>query len=109
MHKLTGNNIILTRGDTLKLSVALYNADGTEYTPQAGDVIRFAMKKDYTDANPILNITIPNATQILTIDPVDTKTLEFGQYVYDIEITKADGTVDTFISEAAFTIAPEVH
>ncbi len=109
MHKLTGNNIILTRGDTLKLTVALYNADGTTYTPDPADTIRFAMKKEYSDANPILNITIPNETLILTINPNDTKTLEFGQYVYDIEITKADGTVDTFICEAAFTIAPEVH
>lgn len=108
MHRISGNNITLTRGDTLQLKVEMFNG-GTEYTPQAGDVVRFALKKDYGDANPILNITIPNATQVLTIEPTDTKTLEFGQYVYDIEITKADGTVDTFIYEAAFTIAPEVH
>ena len=108
MHKISGNNITLTRGDTLKVKVDLYE-NNEAYTPEAGDVIRFAMKKQYSDANPILNITIPNATQILTIEPNDTKTLEFGEYKYDIEITKTDGTVDTFIAEAVFTIAPEVH
>ena len=107
MHIISGNNITLTRGDTLKVQLSLYK-NGAEYTPEAGDVIRFAMKKTYGDALPILNKTIPNETLMLTIDPNDTKTLEFGQYVYDIEITEADGTVDTFIAEAAFNIAPEV-
>lgn len=109
MHKINGNNIRLTRGDTLAVRVELWNKDGTEYTPQEGDVIRFALKENYTQDTPILNITIPNDTQTLTIQPNDTKALAFGEYVYDIEITKADGTVDTFIYEANFTIAPEVH
>lgn len=107
MHIISGNNITLTRGDTLKVQVTLYK-NGAEYTPEAGDVIRFAMKKEYTDALPILSKTIPNDTCLLVIDPLDTKSLAFGQYVYDIEITEADGTVDTFIAEAAFNIAPEV-
>lgn len=109
MHKLYGNNIRLTRGDTLAVAVGLWNADGTEYTPNAGDVIRFALKQDYAQDTPILNIIIPNDTQILTINPNDTKDLAFGNYVYDIELTKEDGTVDTFIAEATFTVAPEVH
>lgn len=109
MFKTLGNNITLTRGDTLNLEVALYNADGTQYEPDAGDVIRFAMKKNYDDAQPILNITIPNETLMLTIQPNDTKQLDFGPYVYDLEITKTDGTVDTFIAEASFVLAPEVH
>lgn len=109
MHKLYGNNIRLTRGDTLAVAVGLWNADGTEYEPSAGDVIRFALKQDYAQDTPILNIIIPNDTQILTINPNDTKDLAFGNYVYDIELTKEDGTVDTFIAEATFTVAPEVH
>lgn len=35
MHKLYGNNIRLTRGDTLAVGVGLWNADGTEYEPNA--------------------------------------------------------------------------
>lgn len=30
MHKLYGNNIRLTRGDTLAVAVGLWNADGAE-------------------------------------------------------------------------------
>lgn len=109
MYKTLGNNITLTRGDTLQLKVSLYNQDGTEYEPASGDVIRFAMKKNYTDAEPLLNITIPNDTLMLTLQPADTNQLDFGPYVYDLEITKTDGTVDTFIAEASFVLAPEVH
>lgn len=58
MHKLYGNNIRLTRGDTLAVAVGLWNADGTEYTPNAGDVIRFALKQDYAQDTPILNIRV---------------------------------------------------
>jgi uncharacterized membrane protein YkoI len=46
---------------------------------------------------------------ILELEPSDTKILDFGSYVYDIEITFKDGTVDTFITEANFKITPEVH
>lgn len=81
MYKTLGNNITLTRGDTLQLKVSLYNQDGTEYEPASGDVIRFAMKKEYTDALPVLSKTIPNETCLLVIDPLDTKSLAFGQYV----------------------------
>ena len=35
------NNIILTRGDTLTLTVGL-TKDGEPYTPEQGDVIRYA-------------------------------------------------------------------
>lgn len=108
MHKINGNNITLTRGDTLEVKVALYR-NGAEYTPDAGDVIRFAMKENYEQAQPLLNITIPNDTLILHIRPQDTKNLAFGAYVYDVEITMTDGTVDTFIAEASFIISPEVH
>jgi len=116
MHKINGNNITLTRGDTLIVKIDL-TRNGEPYTPEAGDVIRFALKhktlkqdgSDYTDTAPLANITIPNDTLILEITPNATKTLAFGSYVYDIEITFADGKVDTFIAEANFTIAPEVY
>lgn len=40
------NNITLTRGDTLTLTVEL-TKDGETYTPEEGDVIRFALSKGY--------------------------------------------------------------
>lgn len=43
---------------------------------------------------------------ILELEPSDTKTFDFGTYVYDIQITFSDGTVDTFITEASLKITP---
>ena len=40
--------------------------------------------------------------------PADTKTLPIGRYVYDIQITFADGTVKTVVGPATFEIAAEV-
>lgn len=115
MQKIVGNNITLTRGDTFIAKVEM-TKNGEEYIPQEGDVIRFALKHntltpdgtDFTDQTPLVSITIPNETQILEIEPANTKTLGFGNYVYDIQITFENGDVDTFIADAGFKLAPEV-
>ena len=113
MVEVNGTTITMVRGDTLSLQLTIKNADGTTYTPASTDAIRFALKKNYSDANPILNKTIPYNTLTLTLVPNDTKTLGMGdidgRYHYDIEITKADGTVDTIIPRSDFIILEEVH
>lgn len=51
---------------------------------------------------------IDNETLMLRIDPEDTKKMSFGKYKYDIQLTRADGRVDTFITEADLIIGKEV-
>ena len=52
---------------------------------------------------------IPWDTLELRLDTEDTKHLEQpGDYVYDIQITLNDGTVDTFIERAKLKITEEV-
>ena len=105
MVRVKNNKITMTRGDTLRLKVGMI-LDDEEYTPQEGDEVRIAVKNDilnatrtdYVDAEPLILVTIPNDTLILRLDPQHTKSLPFGTYAYDIQITFADGTVDTFIS-----------
>lgn len=116
-YKTVGNSIYLTRGDTLDITIQIYNADGSAYTPEAGDTIRFAVKrsqmtignKRYVDASPLIIKPISTDDFVLSLAPSDTSSLDFGQYVYDIELTKADGTVDTFITASPFILTPEVH
>jgi len=112
----SNNSIKMTRGDTARFTVVA-TKDGEVYTPEYGDKIRFAVKHDtmtgnkeeFSDAEPLILINIPIDTMLLEIQPSDTKSLHFGKYTYDIEITYADGTVDTFITEASFKLTPEVY
>ena len=106
--KIQGNKIHLTRGDTLRVTVII-TQDGEPYTPVDGDSVRFALKRDFDDPNPLVLRDIPIDTLRLILIPEDTKPLDFGKYWYDVELTKNDGTVDTFIGPERFYITEEVH
>ena len=116
MYSIKGTTITLTRGDTFITNITL-KRDGSTYTPVNGDRIRFAMKSPemnarktaWTDDTVLVEKAIPYNTMQLKLDPEDTKELDFGQYRYDIEITFANGDVDTFIENAVFILNPEVE
>ena len=116
MYSVNGTTIEMTRGDTVIIIVSMKRGTQT-YTPQEGDSIRFALKRAvftrdgsaYIDPEPLILKSIPNDTLELRLNPEDTKGLGFGEYVYDIEITFANGNVDTFIANASFLLEPEVH
>jgi hypothetical protein len=108
MYKIEGNHITLVRGDTFVADLEIYNPDMTVYTPDTGDVIDFAMKRTVADRKPLIKKTISTSELKLIINPEDTKNLEFGNYLYDITLTKQNGTVDTFIPVSTFTLAMEV-
>ncbi len=110
MLKINGTEIQMTRGDTARIVLTLNNGDGSAYVPTQGDSIRFAMKKKLKDSyDTLVNINIPTDTLLLEIRPEHTEDLDFGEYVYDIQFTGADGTVDTFIYESKFVIRGEVE
>lgn len=105
---IDGTTITLTRGDTFRAHITITDSEGNEYTPQSGDTIRFAAKKNYKDLKPIIKKTIPTDTLMLHLAPQDTKKLPFGEYKYDIELTYADGDIDTFITNAVLNITEEI-
>lgn len=109
MYTVNGTTITLTRGDTFRAIITIYDAQGNVYTPESEDVVRFALKRTVEDRTPLILKTIDNETMLLEIEPNDTKQLSFGSYIYDIEITLEDGTVDTFIANAKLNLTVEVH
>jgi len=118
MIEIKGTTIRMTRGDTLQTIVVPRDKVTHEiYTPQEGDSFRFALKhnkmnsdrSEYTDSEPLVLKDIPSDSMLLTLLPEDTKELGFGQYVYDIQLTDADGRVDTFISMASLILTGEVE
>lgn len=108
MQSISGSTIQLTVGDTFKATVGMCKRDGTPYTPETGDVVTFRMKKNYSDTDLLIEKTIPNDSLLLHLQPLDTKNLHVGKYVYDIELTYANGDVDTFIDRATLELTPEV-
>ena len=51
--KVDGDNISLTRGDTLILNISI-TKNNDAYTPNNGDKVRFALKRTLRDAEPII-------------------------------------------------------
>jgi hypothetical protein len=107
--KVKKNTIFLTRGDTFKAMLTINNPDGSVYTPVEGDTIRFALKENIEDEECLILRDIPIDTMLLVLYPEDTKSLEFGSYVYDIQLTKANGDVDTFITASKLKLTAEVE
>ena len=109
MVKIRNNKISITRGDTLETKVSIEMDNGEDYIPSEEDQIRFALKQDYDDEEPLIVKVIPYDTLILRLEAAETKELEVGRYVYDIELTTPDGFVDTFIDKQSLTITEEVY
>ena len=114
-YVVEGTAITMTRGDTVKIHINIYK-NGKLYVPTQNEEVKFSLKRDlmksnsseYVDPEPLLTKIIPGDTLLLHIEPQDTKTLQFGKYVYDIQLTDEGGNVDTFITCASFKITPEV-
>ncbi len=105
-------NITMTRGDTFHGKLTL-KKDNVAYTPQEGDVVRFALAHRYKGENGyklILTkvIQFDGANGTFTIDSYETAGLKYGTYQYDIEVVYADGTVETFANEKKFILTKEV-
>lgn len=101
MLEVKDNKIKHTRGDTLPMEITIkVKATGEIYEPQEGDTCRFAMSKGYLeddDYELILEKTIPMDTLAITLTSEEMK-IPYGTYNYDVQITHADGTEETFIS-----------
>lgn len=103
------NKITLTRGDTLIARIKIITSEGDPYEPSENDTVRFAMKASVKDEEPLLIKDIPVSTMELRIESEDTKKLPFGKYVYDVELAKETGEVDTFITKSPLVLTEEVH
>ena len=104
--------IKMTRGDTFVRTISLVK-DGEPYTPQEGDVIRFAMAKVYKGRpgyDLLLEKVIDNNTLKWIIDASDTADLDYGKYVYDLQITYGStGYVETFAAKKNLWLMEEVE
>lgn len=100
------NNITMTRGDTESITVSC-----EQQKFEVGDMVTFTVRLQKKVATKVIQkdvVEFVDGKAIIEIDPVDTTPLAFGTYIYDIQLTRADGTVKTIIKPAKFTIDTEV-
>jgi hypothetical protein len=108
---ITGTNISMVRGDSESLTVRLFDNDGDQVDIVFGDTVYFTVREALGDTVTILQKVITgflNGEAIIEINPVDTDSLFFKTYVYDIQWTRADGQVKTIVPASNFTILAEV-
>lgn len=100
MVTVVNNTITLVRGDTVEIPLTLRLRNGEKYIPSEGDVVRFALKDGYGDDVPVLiHKVLPNDSLILRLESCETKEIMAKKkpYVYDVELTTANGYVDTVV------------
>ena len=93
--------ISLTRGDTGYIQLAF------DYDWQDGDTVTLSVKKDYEDEEYVFQRVVAGG-QIITIYPTDTQELEYGNYVYDVQVNTTLDEVFTVIGPNKFKITKEV-
>lgn len=105
MFQIDDSGIYLTRGDTARLAIKVKYFQGEDYTLQDGDKLVFTVKKELTDTKPIFQYE----GAMLTIQPEDTKKLEYGAYWFDVQLTRGfDGSIYTVIPPTLFKVMGEV-
>lgn len=115
--KIRNKNIVLSmvRGDTEGLLVKVIQKDSngkiTNIPLVNGDKVYFTVKKSSRDEEflfQVVETSFENGEAIISIYPYDTKDLDFGTYVYDIQVTFANGTIRTVVPKSDFIITDEV-
>lgn len=112
---LDGNKIFLTRGDSGSVTVTLTDAGGDPYDA-SGDTVEFGVKKSIYDTECLIKKTLEDG-ETITFVPEDTKDLDFGDYLYDVQVTHVtegesdeDDVTDiwTPIAACKFTVGFEI-
>ena len=111
MLEITNGVSKFTKGDSVAFAVELKNADGTEYTMQTGDKLKFTIKKSVYD-NSSVTQAFSNEPKFM-LKPIITGKFEPGRYCYDIELETANGEIYTIVgirreSECNLVVYPEV-
>lgn len=104
MFRISNNEITLTRGDSAEFDIELSSCDGEAYEAQEGDIIEFTVKENVYSSEALIH---KKGNKII-IAPEDTAKMSYKEYVYDVQVTFADGTVDTVIPPSKFKITSEV-
>ena len=109
---LTGTNIAMTRGDTERLTIRCRVKDDNTPVPFAeGDAVYMTVRESVDSAVEFQKLVTefgPEGEAEIVIDHEDTEGMAFGDYVYDVQVTRESGVVTTLIKPSKFTLTEEV-
>ena len=101
-------NIKMPRGDIKTISFSIYSGGAT--STETFDDIYFTVKRNENDRHPVIQkrlsrkeIVHQGNSYFITIMPEDTDCLEFGSYLFDIEIVKMPKIKQTFVGVLTLT------
>ena len=101
---VNGTKLAMTRGDSESIKVTCselcHPGDALTLTVRQSPEDPVEMQKTVTE--------FPGGEAVIFIDPEDTAPLDFGDYVYDVQWTRGDGTVTTVIEPSRFRLKEEV-
>lgn len=101
------NDISITRGDSGEINVILTYISGEAYEMQSGDTLQLTVREKIGAEDTEISKTV-TGDNVIELTPSDTKTLPYGRYVYDIQLTTEAGKVYTVIPPAGFYVCEEV-
>ncbi len=103
--KLTGTNISMIRGDTETLTIRCSEPFIT------GDTVYMTVRESAeSDVEFQERVTSFGAEgeAVINIAHADTEGMAFGEYVYDVQVTRGDGRVKTLVPKSRFTLEEEI-
>lgn len=105
MLKVVNNEIYLTRGDTATLELTV-EKDGAPYDFSA-DAVLFSVKKCVEEPKLLIQKRFVDGK--VSLVESDTNDLPFGQYLYDVVVSRPGGEICTVITPTVLTLGGEVH
>ena len=109
--KIQGYNISMIRGDTETIKISVHDTQGDGVPLEDGDTLYFTVKTSVgTEKKEMQKVMteFQDGIAYINILPSDTKPMKAKSYYYDIQLTRADGTVKTIIPPSRFTVKGEV-
>ena len=104
---VNGYSLEMTRGDTESITVS---CEGHPF--EEGDIVEMTVRKRASSEDRAfykrIDMFNEDGSATIPINPEDTADLSFGSYMYDIQLTFADGTVATIIKPNSFVLLEEV-
>lgn len=106
MFKTAQNNIYMTRGDSAVFHLDILDPSSNPYDIPNGTSLLFTVKSDTETTAIMLQKSVIDGN--ITINPADTSALDYGDYVYDVQMVLPDGYTSTIISPSLFRLMQEV-